>query len=275
MKTISCLVILQIFCSLADAQSVTDKSQYNLFNPTPQDKMRDFVTDRPDKTEAAYTVDAGHFQHETDILNFVQDSTGGSTASSLLVMAPNLKVGLTNSTDLQIVAQSFVYNRSSNPSQKTSGYGDTIVRLKQNVWGNDEGKTALAVMPYLKFPTNRKDLGNDNLEGGIIVPFAWDACEGLGIGAMTQVDLLRKDDDSGNFAQFINSITFGTDFTNTIGGYTEVWSAASSESGHQVTLDFGVTYNAWENTQFDIGVNVGTTQTADDLNPFIGLSQRF
>jgi hypothetical protein len=275
MKIISFLAVLQLLCSQAVAQSVEGKSDYNLFNPTPKEKMRDFVTDRPDKTEAAYTVDAGHFQHETDILNFVQDSTEGSTSSSLLAMAPNLKVGLTNSTDLQIVAQSFVYSHSSNPSQKVSGYGDTLVRLKQNIWGNDEGKTALAVMPYLKFPTNRKDLGNDNLEGGVIIPFAWDACEGLGIGAMTQFDLLRKDDDSGNYAQFINSITFGKDFTDTIGGYAEVWSAASSEAGHQVTLDFGVTYAAWEDTQFDIGINVGSTQTADDLNPFLGLSQRF
>lgn len=28
--------------------------------------MRDFETDRPDVTESAYTVDAGHFQLETD-----------------------------------------------------------------------------------------------------------------------------------------------------------------------------------------------------------------
>lgn len=275
MKALSLLVILQILSSQVYAQSTKDKSNYNLFNPTPKEEMRDFVTDRPDKTEAAYTVDAGHFQHESDILNFVQDSTNGSTYSSLLVMAPNLKVGLTNSTDLQIVAQSFVYNQSNKPNQKLSGYGDTLVRLKQNIWGNDGGKTALAVMPYLKFPTNRKDLGNDNLEGGVIVPFSLDFCDDFGIGAMTQFDLLRKDDDSGNYGQFINSITVGKDFTDTIGGYAEVWSAASSEAGHQVTLDFGVTYLAWENTQFDIGINVGSTQTADDLNPFLGISQRF
>ena len=36
-----------------------DKSEYTLFNPTPKDKMRDFSTDRPTKSNVPYTVDAG------------------------------------------------------------------------------------------------------------------------------------------------------------------------------------------------------------------------
>jgi hypothetical protein len=39
----------------------TDKSQYNLFNPTPPALMRDFAPDRPSVTDAPYTVDPGHF----------------------------------------------------------------------------------------------------------------------------------------------------------------------------------------------------------------------
>ena len=46
-----------------------DKSHYHLFNPTPRELMREFNTDRPDKTESPYTVDAGHFQFEMDVLN--------------------------------------------------------------------------------------------------------------------------------------------------------------------------------------------------------------
>ncbi|MEO8821382.1 MAG: hypothetical protein ABI267_05890 [Ginsengibacter sp.] len=44
----------------------SSKSGYTIFNPTPKKLMRDFETDRPDVTESAYTVDAGHFQLETD-----------------------------------------------------------------------------------------------------------------------------------------------------------------------------------------------------------------
>ena len=38
-----------------------DKSGYNLFNPVPENLMRELSPDRPDKTESPYTVDAGNF----------------------------------------------------------------------------------------------------------------------------------------------------------------------------------------------------------------------
>src|SRR4051794_2985518 len=50
-----------------------DKAQYNLFNPTPPEFMRELSADRPDKTESPYTVDAGHFQLETDLANYTHD----------------------------------------------------------------------------------------------------------------------------------------------------------------------------------------------------------
>jgi hypothetical protein len=46
-----------------------DKAGYTLFDPTPDDQMRAFCTDRPPKANAACTVDAGHFQYESDIVN--------------------------------------------------------------------------------------------------------------------------------------------------------------------------------------------------------------
>ena len=37
-----------------------DKRHYHLFNPTPRELLREMSTDRPDVTESAFTVDAGH-----------------------------------------------------------------------------------------------------------------------------------------------------------------------------------------------------------------------
>ena len=44
------------------------KRAYTLFKPVPKVLMRSLSTDRPDATESAYSVDAGHFQVETDVL---------------------------------------------------------------------------------------------------------------------------------------------------------------------------------------------------------------
>src|ERR1051325_4961086 len=50
-----------------------DKRKYNLFNPTPRTFMRELSADRPDKTDSAFTVDAGHFQLEMDFVSFTYD----------------------------------------------------------------------------------------------------------------------------------------------------------------------------------------------------------
>jgi len=276
LKTRKALCCLLLFAAPVEAD---EREAYNLFNPVPADKMREWVTDRPDKTESAYTVDAGHFSHETDLINVSFDSEGGERTDSYLIAAPNLKAGLTDRIDLQVVVESFNYvkerSRNEGTRSKQSGFGDILTRLKVNVWGNDGGSTALAVMPYLKFPTNHRDLGNDNIEGGLIMPMAVNEFETFGIGLMTQVDVLRDADDAGYHVDFVNSITAGVDFTDQIAGYTEIWTNLGPEHGLYATFDCGITYSPNPNLQFDIGLNTGLTQQSDDLNPFIGISQRF
>ena len=58
-------------------KAVTDKSQYHLFNPTPLNLMREMSTDRPDTTESAYTVDAGHYQIEMSFFDYGRDRSDG------------------------------------------------------------------------------------------------------------------------------------------------------------------------------------------------------
>ena len=152
-------------CCLAGAlvaaepsESVPDKSRYNLFRPTPRELMREMSTDRPDQTESAYTVDAGHFQMEMDFVNGVFDhdrSGGGDVRTTVLGVAPvNLKVGLLNNVDVQFLLDSYVQSRVEDRVAGTvneaSGVGDLQTRLKINLWGNDGGKTALAIMPFVK-----------------------------------------------------------------------------------------------------------------------------
>ena len=64
-------LIVALFATIlvTAADQASDKSKYHLFHPTPDRLLRDLSTDRPDLTESPYTVDAGHFQIETDFVN--------------------------------------------------------------------------------------------------------------------------------------------------------------------------------------------------------------
>jgi hypothetical protein len=262
-----------------------DKSRYNLFHPTPDALLREMATDRPDKTESAYTVDAGHFQIEMDLLNYSRDrsNAGGAhqTVKALSIAPINVKVGLFNNVDLQFLAQTYniqwTNNRDANRRTRASGFGDVLLRCKTNLWGNDGGATALSVMPFVKFPTNQDHLRNRALEGGVIFPFALELPGEWELGAQTELDHLQNSDDSDYHHEVVNTITIGHNIIGKLAGYLEFFSNISSERNAKwiATFDFGFTYAVTRDIRLDAGVNVGITEAADDLNPFVGLSVRY
>lgn len=263
-----------------------DKSRYHLFNPTPRELMRELSTDRPDKTETAYTVDAGHFQIEMDIFSYSYDKHNpefsDTTVESLAIAPMNLKLGVLNNVDLQFIVEPYVSVRTHERDgvdrvERRRGFGDLTVRSKINLWGNDSGATALAVMPFVKIPTNQDDLGNNSVEGGIILPLSASLPYGWGMGVMTEVDFIRDELGDGHHAEFVNTIAFGRDIIGNLAGFIEFFSLVSAErdSDWVGTVDVGFTYLITPDIQLDGGVNLGVTRAAEDVNPFVGLSWRF
>jgi Putative MetA-pathway of phenol degradation len=243
----------------ANEPPAKDKNGYHLFNPTPREQMREMSTDRPDVTESAYTVDAGHVQIEWTLAGFTRD--GG--AESWTLGETNFKLGITNWLDLQIVAPLHTRVRGG-----AEGFGDLTVRAKANLWGNDGGATALAIMPFIKLPTAADGLGNDAVEGGIIIPFAAQLPGEWGFGAMAEVDFL---DDA---TEYIGSMTLSHAIAGELGGYVEfvsVW----GDDDWAAYLDCGLTFGIGKDVQLDAGVNIGLNDAAEDVTPFVGLSVRF
>lgn len=286
---VSLILLLAGTTSLSRVFSQTagqsDKSGYSLFNPTPDTLLREFATDRPDRTESPLTVDAGHFQVELDLLTYFYDRADGGgeheTVKTLAVAPFNFKVGLLNHVDLQIVALPYnvqwTHDRDLDRRTRASGFGDILLRCKMNLWGNDGGRTAFGVMPVIKFPTSQDDLGNGALEGGIILPLAIQLPGEWDLGTMVQVNYLQDSASSDYHTEVIESITAGHDIIGELAGYVELFSNLSTErdADWMATFDFGFTYKLSRNVQLDAGMNVGLTEAANDLNPFIGLSVRY
>ncbi len=234
-----------------------DKSGYTLFNPTTEALMRDLNTDRPDKTESPCTVDAGHYQIESDIFTFTHDHSTANGADSRVDLwsyaALNLKAGLCHWADFQLILLPYNTVRTDDRTARTvtrqSGFGDTMLRLKVNLWGNDGGKTAFGVMPFIKLPSNQDGLGNHTVEGSLIFPVFAELPYGWGLGAMTEFDWNQDGVGGGYHAEFGNSITFDHDIIGKLGGYVEFFSQVSTECG-----------SAWIGT-FDAGLEYQMTKT--------------
>jgi hypothetical protein len=256
-----------------------DKSQYHLFHPVPKQLLREMSTDRPDTTESPITVDAGHFQLEASFFDYTRDKADGGTRSEVWGYGlVNFKAGLTNNIDLQIVFDSYTEERTQGAgvSETTQGFSDITARVKINLWGNDGGSSALAIMPYVKAPTGTV-LSNDEWEGGIIVPFGFDLADGIGVGLMAEADWVYNEDDGNYDIEWLHSATIGFDLTEKMGLYVEAVGIASAAEGfqYQAFFDTGLTYRMNENVQFDCGTRIGLTDASDDIGVFAGVSVRY
>jgi hypothetical protein len=218
-----------------------------------------------------------------DLCSYTHDrdqSAGGDVSTTSLSFANiNLKVGLTANIDLQTVFAPATRVRTTDHVTGTrdsrSGFGDLTSRLKINFWGNDGGPSAFGLMPFIKWPTNQHGLGNRSVEGGLIVPYARTLPGGWDLGAMTELDVVRNDTDTGYTTEWVNTVTVGHELTGPAGFYVELASARAARGTDRATFDFGLTYGLGKHVQFDLGANLGLTRAADDLTVFTGLSLRF
>ncbi len=230
--------------------------------------LRPLSTDRPDATESPYTVDAGHYQFELEIGALTRD--GGENSYTLGEL--NAKYGVDDLTDVQFVLP--LYDHIAGGAE---GFGDMQIRVKRNLWGNDEGDNALAVMPFIQLPTGADGISSDSLEGGVIVPFGWQGAGGWGYGVQAELDIVADDAGSGHHFAFLTSATAARDLTDCLGAFVEV--VAIFSEGAQPTSEYyfntGLTWGVSETLQFDGGVKIGLSNDSEDFSPFIGVSAKF
>lgn len=256
---------------------------FHLFQPVPAEQLRSLSADRPDLTESPYTVDAGHLQIELDLVSVEMDRQRAGSRdlhSETWAISPfNLKLGVLHHVDLQFVLEPHVSNRTEDPNQggavTRAGFGDFQSRLKINLWGNDGGRTALAVMPFIKWPLPESDVRNGRTEGGIIFPLGIDLDGTWSLGLQTEFDFVA-DEAGGYTVEYFNSAALGRDLTDCFGGYVEFAALVSPEdpANWQGLVGLGFTYSLKANLQLDAGCNFGVTASAPDFRPFIGLSFR-
>jgi len=258
-----------------------DKSGYNLFNPAPENLMRDLSPDRPDATESPFTVDAGHYQLEMDFANFTCDKTDGTTTKTWDAGDFNLRIGLLNQLELSLIFDNYLNvhtdNRSAGTSTTQSGVGDFTARLKINLWGDDGGQTAFGLLPYVTFPTGTDGLGNNAVEGGVIFPLAVSLPYDFDLSLETAASYMKNDDDGGYHEEFIASASLDHQIIGKLSGFVEFFSnfTTESHSGWVGTVDTGLEYLVTKNIQLDCDCYFGVTRAAPDFNPFAGITVRF
>lgn len=286
MKTkaiLSAITIVFLIAKNANAEN------YNLFNPVPDQKLRPLNTERSSRSDYVTTVDAGRIQLESSLISVTKNKdcdNGNCTKTNTTTFGDtnNIRIGLTENSDLQIMSNLYMRRRTDdyvNQTQRQEGYGDTNIRFKYSFSGNNGEKFGIAVTPFIKIPTNQNNLGNNDVEGGVSIPFAFSLDDGWTIGGMSQVNFLRgtnSDDFLGKYYDaYLNAIYVAKNINSNIFVFAEyaTFKSNTSNSWWQNTADFGIHYLITDNFKIDFGTNIGLTNTADDLNYYSGITYRF
>lgn len=236
------------------------------------DFQRDLSPDRPDTTESPFTVEPGRFQVETGIWAFAKDKSDGVKTETWTVGETNFKFGLSQCQDLQLVVRPWIHEQSTD-GETREGFGDIELRLKWNLWGNDSGKTAGALLPYVSIPSHTS-VSSGEWEGGLIIPVSVEISDKLDLGFQVEAARGWNDDDRDYDWDILHSIVLGIGITEKVGAFIE-YVGVGGDSAYEASADAGITWNLTENLQCDFIVAAGLNKAAEDFSISQGITFRF
>jgi hypothetical protein len=268
------VIVLFFYSSYSYSQSTQDSSkhQYNLFHPTPKSLMRDFSPDRPDATESPYTVDAGHFQFETDLFKREQSKISGIKDINTSFNDANLKFGITNNLDLQLVVGTYSTTKIKNGNNisRGSGFGGLTLRAKRNLWGNDKGKTAFGILPFINIPTN----SSEKISGGIVFPLAILFSNGWDFATQIETDFEKNQSGERYHLNYIVSASTSHSLLKNLDFFIEgVVIRENETTAYEYFFNGGFVFSANKNLKIDDGFYYGL-KSISSKTFFVGLSIR-
>jgi hypothetical protein len=278
------LALMGAGAACADEPSPPDKSGFTLFNPTPDADLRSLCTDRPTKSTAPCTVDAGRWQVEADVYNVTTQTTDGVTTTAQLFTNPTLKLGITNTLDFEVNIAPYeevqVHDSVAGTTATGRGVGDLFLKAKWNLVGDDGGSFAAAILPYVKVPTAGRVIGNGEVEGGVLAPMQWNLPANWQLAVVPELDALADAAGSGHHANVSLDLALAYPITKEVTLAGEVWGDMNFDPAgtvSQASFDLGV---AWippksPTVQLDGGVNLGLNRATPGLQAYVGVSHRF
>ena len=229
-------------------------------------------------TEFTTTVAPGHFLLEVDAVSLTVDREPGLKYTAFGAASTFLTTGVTSRLDVQVGAQFFISQKfdAAGLTDRRSGVGDLYLRAKYRFYESEDTYTAIAVMPYVKLPTNSGGVGNDAVEGGLIIPLQTQLVGGFDFAAMAELDFRRNDADNGYDSYWLASASLTRKLGRVIGLYGEAVVAKSSSGAPWAgQLGVGATLRVSAHFWWDFALYRGLSRGAADWQQMVRFNYGF
>lgn len=260
-----------------------DTSVYSIVNPTPDAALRSFSPDRPLNSLSPFTLDPGRIQVESDLANVLQSRDHGATTTTWQAADPEIRVGLTPSFEFDlftagVMADRTVADGTGHVQERDVGTGAVTLQGRYNLFGNDGGRAAFALAPFVALPSGDPHFGNQRVIGGVVAPFSLKLPNDFTLELQSQVQAMRAGTGPA-FASVTNIVNLSHPVPG-VDGLTASLEVTSVVNGDRqtpdtATIETAIAYLVTPDTQIDLGGFVGLNRAAPDLQVAAGVAHRF
>jgi len=237
-------------------------------------------TDRPSKSNYACTVDAEHFQYESDLVNASSLRQGDEATTTWLILNPTLKYGVTDNLDVEanMTALEIVRTQDTPGTRATlMGVSDLYLRVKYE-FVNVPKVVQAAIIPYVKAPTGRAGIGDGAVEGGLLLPINYEPNALLTLTLMPEADSYANSVGAGQHLNTSEVFTLAFNLPRNLTLYAELWADWNLDPARTIrqrSADFALAFGLTDYLQIDGGVNRGLNAATPQVQGYLGLSQKF
>ncbi|MGI4865895.1 MAG: transporter [Janthinobacterium lividum] len=259
-----------------------DSAHFSWRKPVPHNRLRPLRPDRPGTTESPFTLDAGHFQVETDGVRLINQPASGEDAQqrTWYVADALLKLGLGRKTDIQVELP--LYSAQKQRATDTGdwenhrGFGDVAVRLKHNFLGDDQkGPIAASVVAYVRVPTGAGGVSETRPEYGLILPVNVEVGDTYNLEAQLETDLDYDPEQAQRYLRLMPSVAIDRQFGKKLGLLLEGAFPWNTEQHRwHAQLNVAPTFNVTDNFQLDAGTHIALN-TRTQREYFVGFTVRY
>lgn len=251
--------------------------------PARANDLGPICPDRPGKGTSPCTLASGHAQFELGLFDESFQRRSGVTTDSGNAGSLLAKWGLSDRVDVEAGMALYQFQRvhDATGTSTASGIGDLFLHAKFNPLPappeNESSAFSLVLDPFLKLPTAGGGLSNGAVEGGLVLPMAYDLGGYWSVAMTPEADVLLNASGSGHHANLVDVVGIGRSFGPLSLG-AEVWSSQNLDPAgtvSQYSFDLDAAWLAGNDTQLDTGINLGLNRATPDLEIYFGISRRF
>lgn len=281
--------------------SLFDPARPNVFNinvPDAWDFYNLISTDRPDFTDATYSVGKNRVVVETGY-TFRNSETSEIKVNRQQLPESLMRLGLTDEFELRIkwngIVTSEIKDKTTGVSTSSFGSDDLQLGFKYEVIQQDGWKPMLTMLGGAAIPSGTRGVSAKQVQPFANAVLGWGIRRWLYLKVSTGTDFLKSNDATHVFAGSIEDgrlVTSAIDNTTEwhtsasllyqvsprVGGFLEwfaFYSRDSSDNRPAHYLDIGYFLYATTNVQFDIRIGERLSDRVDTLFTGAGMSVRY